>query len=143
MFLQRTLMPPPLCIWRRMRPLPCPIFSSVRSVMTSPLSQVVTLSPSALILIVFHSSFLRMVSFSSGICHIQPLPYDSYIPPVSWFGGATPTPREVGPLLCTITLPEKEYKKAEGLTKMKGAFLVMNESERAGYIRRCKELLGR
>ena len=61
----------------------------------------------------------------------------------AWFGGATPTPREVGPLLCTITLPEKEYKKAEGLTKMKGAFLVMNESERAGYIRRCKELLSR
>jgi hypothetical protein len=62
---------------------------------------------------------------------------------LAWFGGATPTPRVAGPLLCTITLPKKEYKKAEGLTKQKGAFLVMTEGERAGYIRRCKELLSR
>lgn len=61
----------------------------------------------------------------------------------AWFGGAVPTPRVVGPLLCTITLPKKEYEKAEGLTRSKGAFLVMNESERAGYIRRAKELLSR
>ena len=61
----------------------------------------------------------------------------------AWFGGATPTPRKVGPLLCTITLPEKEFKKAEGLTKTKGAFLKMNAKEREGYIRRCKVLLAR
>lgn len=61
----------------------------------------------------------------------------------AWFGGATPTPKKVGPTTCVITLPEKEYKKAEGLTETKGAFLRMNQEERDGYVRRCKELLAR
>ena len=61
----------------------------------------------------------------------------------AWFGGATPTPRKIGPQLCTITLPEKQSKIAEGLTDTKGAFLVLNEKEREGYIKRCKELWSR
>ncbi len=61
----------------------------------------------------------------------------------AWFGGVTPTPRIVGPLTCTITLPRKEYEKAEGLAKLKGVFLKMNAKERDGYIRRSKELLAR
>ena len=71
-FLHLTLIPPPLCIWSIIRPLPWPIFSSVRSVITSPLSQVVTLSPTS-----FDPHCIPVVYFQNILFFIRDLPYPS------------------------------------------------------------------
>ena len=47
----------------------------------------------------------------------------------AWLGGATPSPREVNPLLCEIVMPDKEFQKAEGLAAQKGEFLEFNHDE--------------
>ena len=59
----------------------------------------------------------------------------------SWLGGATPTPTEIDPLMCVIDLSKKEADKAEGLAKMKGPFLVLNEAEIAAHQERVRKLL--
>jgi hypothetical protein len=51
-----------------------------------------------------------------------------------WLGGVAPTPRELDPLICVIELEEKNFKKAEGLAKQKGEFLVLSSSERKEHL---------
>lgn len=48
---------------------------------------------------------------------------------IGWLGGPTPTPRKVSGLLCQIVMPQKQWDKAEGLTKTKGEFLKLTPAE--------------
>lgn len=48
---------------------------------------------------------------------------------IGWLGGQVPSPHEVNPLLVEIVMPEKEWKKAEGLTETKGEFLGLTTDE--------------
>lgn len=48
---------------------------------------------------------------------------------LAWGGGAKVEPSEVTPLLCRITMPDKEFKKAEGLADRKGTFLGLTTFE--------------
>lgn len=61
----------------------------------------------------------------------------------AWYNGPTPTPTEISPLECVIQMDRDQYKKAEGLSKSKGPFLVLNAAELAGYYKRVNTLLAR
>lgn len=56
-----------------------------------------------------------------------------------WLGGATPTPRELSPLIVAIELSEVNAKKAEGLAEKKGAFLLLNEQEKHDHHKRLED----
>jgi len=60
---------------------------------------------------------------------------------LAWGGGVTPTPRQRDPLFCFIDLPEREAKKAEGLSKEKGEFLALTDAERVSHNERLSALL--
>lgn len=51
----------------------------------------------------------------------------------AWLGGDVAAPKEVAALNCQIVMDEVNTKKAEGLTKKKGAFLVFSERERGQH----------
>lgn len=51
----------------------------------------------------------------------------------AWFGGQVANPKVVDALNCRIVLDEKNAKKAEGLTKEKGAFLPFNDKEKQAH----------
>ena len=50
---------------------------------------------------------------------------------IAWLGGPRPTPKlRAGGLLCEITMPTEQFKKAEGLAKQKGDFLELTDAEK-------------
>jgi hypothetical protein len=59
---------------------------------------------------------------------------------IGWLGGPQPTPSEVNPLLVEIRMPDKEWKKAQGLAKQKGEFLLLTDGERSSHVRRIIDL---
>lgn len=57
-----------------------------------------------------------------------------------WLGGATPTPREVGALMCVIELNEVNAEKADGLAAQKGQFLLLSTKEKADHVERFSDI---
>lgn len=59
---------------------------------------------------------------------------------LDWLGGVSPTPNDVDPLLCTISVSERNSKKIEGLTKKKGAFVLLSEEEKREHVKRLRDI---
>lgn len=58
----------------------------------------------------------------------------------SYFGGATPTPKEVNALEVVIDLDGQAAKKWDGLTNEKGDHLKLSEQERRNHIERIADI---
>lgn len=76
-FRHRTLIPPPSWIWSAMCPSASPICSSTRSTISTPLSHVVTRSPTTRMCMVFHSPMRSAVCLPGSGWMSHPRPYDS------------------------------------------------------------------
>lgn len=50
-----------------------------------------------------------------------------------WLGGVQPTPEEVTPYLCKISVSQATKEKIDGLTDTKGAFIRLTVDERAAH----------
>lgn len=58
----------------------------------------------------------------------------------SWAGGVSPTPTEVDPLTCVITMDTENQAKADGLAASKGAFLLLTTFEKKSHTERVLDI---